>query len=47
MVLKDILGISLGAPMEPIEPVIAWPLTVVEAPSVGIAEGVVVEKCDA
>jgi len=46
VVLKDILGNPLGAP-EPIEDVIHRPLTVVEAPSVGIAEGVVVEKYDA
>jgi hypothetical protein len=46
VVLKDILGIPLGAP-EPIEHVLPRPLTVVEAPSVGVAEGVVVEKYDA
>ncbi|KAH9060057.1 P-loop containing nucleoside triphosphate hydrolase protein [Lactarius vividus] len=46
VVLKDALGIPLGAP-EPIEYVDPRPLTVIEAPSVGIAEGVVVEKYDA
>ncbi|KAH9079220.1 P-loop containing nucleoside triphosphate hydrolase protein [Lactarius deliciosus] len=46
VVLKDILGIPLGEP-EPIEDVDPRPLTVIEAPSVGIAEGVVVEKYDA
>lgn len=46
MVLKDILGLPLGSP-EPIEDVFPRPLTVIEAPSVGIAEGVVVEKHDA
>ena len=46
VVLKDILGIPLGAP-EPIEHVHPRPLTVVQAPSVGIAEGVVIEKYDA
>ncbi|KAH9180356.1 P-loop containing nucleoside triphosphate hydrolase protein [Lactarius sanguifluus] len=46
VVLKDILGMPLGAP-EPIEDVDPRPLTVIEAPSVGIAEGVVVEKYDA
>ncbi len=45
VVLKDILGIALGAP-EPFEDVDSRPLTVIEAPSVGIAEGVVVEKYD-
>ncbi|KAF8275225.1 DEAD/H helicase [Lactarius quietus] len=45
VLLKDILGIPLGTP-EPIENVFPWPLTVIEAPSVGIAEGVVVEKYD-
>lgn len=45
VVLKDILGIPLGPP-EPIENVDPRPLTVIVAPSVGIAEGVVVEKCD-
>jgi len=45
VVLKDILGMPLGTPV-PIENVIPRPLTVVEAPSVGIAEGVVVEKYD-
>ncbi|KAH9001463.1 P-loop containing nucleoside triphosphate hydrolase protein [Lactarius akahatsu] len=48
VILKDILGIPLGEP-EPIEDedVDPRPLTVIEAPSVGIAEGVVVEKYDA
>ncbi|KAH9030681.1 P-loop containing nucleoside triphosphate hydrolase protein [Lactarius pseudohatsudake] len=46
VILKDILGILLGEP-EPIEDVDPRPLTVIEAPSVGIAEGVVVEKYDA
>ena len=45
VVLKDILGIPLGTPV-PTEDVIPRPLTVVEAPSVGIAEGVVIEKYD-
>jgi DEAD/DEAH box helicase domain-containing protein len=45
VLLKDILGIPLGTP-EPIENVFPWPLTVIEAPSVGVAEGVVVEKYD-
>ena len=45
VVLKDILGIPLGAP-EPIENMDPRPLTVIEAPSVGVAEGVVVEKYD-
>ncbi|KAH9981492.1 P-loop containing nucleoside triphosphate hydrolase protein [Lactifluus volemus] len=42
VVLKDILGIALGEP-EPSEDVGYWPLTVTEAPSVGVVEGVVVE----
>lgn len=46
VILRDILGIPLGEP-EPIEDVDPRPLTVIEAPSVGIAEGVVVEKYDA
>ncbi|KAH9048489.1 P-loop containing nucleoside triphosphate hydrolase protein [Lactarius hengduanensis] len=46
VILKDILGILLGEP-EPIEDVDLRPLTVIEAPSIGIAEGVVVEKYDA
>ena len=45
MALKDILGIALGAP-EPIENMDPRPVTVIEAPSVGVAEGVVVEKYD-
>jgi hypothetical protein len=46
VVLKDILGIPLGEP-EPSDVTIHRPLTTVEAPSVGLAEGVVVEKFDA
>jgi hypothetical protein len=47
VVLKDILGMPLGTPVPAAaEDVIPRPLTVVEAPSVGIAEGVVVEKYD-
>ncbi|KAI9446647.1 P-loop containing nucleoside triphosphate hydrolase protein [Lactarius indigo] len=46
VVLKDILGIPLGTP-ELIENLDPRPLTVIEAPSVGIAEGVAVEKYDA
>jgi hypothetical protein len=43
MVLRDILGLSLGEP-EPSEDVDRRPLTVIEAPSVGVVEGVVVER---
>lgn len=46
VVLKDILGTPLGAP-ELIEDMDSRPLTVIVAPSVGIAEGVAVEKYDA
>lgn len=45
VVLKDILGNPLGAP-ELIDNMVPQPLTVIVAPSVGIAEGVIVEKCD-
>jgi len=45
IVLRDILGIPLGE-AEPHEDPLHRPLTVVEAPGVGVAEGVVVEKCD-
>ncbi|KAI9452326.1 P-loop containing nucleoside triphosphate hydrolase protein [Russula earlei] len=43
VVLRDILGIPLGEPerREEMDPL---PLTVVEAPGVGVAEGVVVER---
>jgi len=45
IVLRDILGIPLGEP-ESSEVLGYLPLTVVEAPGVGVAEGVVVEKSD-
>jgi DEAD/DEAH box helicase domain-containing protein len=45
VVLRDILGIPLGEP-ESSELMSHLPLTVVEAPSVGVGEGVVVEKYD-
>lgn len=46
VVLRDILGISLGEP-EPGQDVFHRPLTVIEAPSVGVVEGVIVEGYDA
>jgi hypothetical protein len=46
VVLRDILGIPLGESV-PSEVTIVPRPTTVEAPSVGIAEGVVVEKFDA
>jgi hypothetical protein len=45
IVLRNILGISLGEP-EPSEVLGYLPLTIVEAPGVGVAEGVVVERSD-
>lgn len=45
IVLRDILGILLGEP-ELREDMAHLPLTVVEAPGVGVAEGVAVEKYD-
>jgi len=45
IVLRDLLGNPLGD-AEPHEDPLHLPLTVVEAPGVGVAEGVVVEKCD-
>ena len=44
VVLRDVLGIPLGEPES--GEVLGLPLTVVEAPGVGVAEGVVVEKSD-
>jgi hypothetical protein len=47
VVLRDILGIPLGEPdSSEILGYLSLPLTVVEAPGVGVAEGVVVEKSD-
>jgi hypothetical protein len=46
VVLRDILGIPLGEPV-PSDVTIASRVTTVEAPSVGVAEGVVVERFDA
>jgi hypothetical protein len=45
IVLRDTLRIPLGEP-ESSEAMGYLPLTVVEAPGVGVAEGVVVEKPD-
>ncbi|KAI0256495.1 P-loop containing nucleoside triphosphate hydrolase protein [Lactifluus subvellereus] len=48
VVLRDILGISLGEPEPSVEAGLQpFTVTVVEAPSVGVAEGVVAERYDA
>jgi hypothetical protein len=47
IVLRDMLGLPQGEPEPAEEDTIHWPLTVVQARGVGVAEGVVVEKFDA
>jgi hypothetical protein len=45
VILRDILGIPLGEAEHHEDP-FHLPLTVVEAPGVGVTEGVVLEKYD-